>query len=289
MLAALVCLRSRSSPGRAIPSVRTEITRTIGRGRMGVVFEGVADGGSPWRSRSSRPSSRRTRSSCAASSAKSRRPRRSPTRTSYRSWVPGEERGLPYLVQELIPGGSLHDRIVTRGTPGRRDDRPAPDRPRRRDRRAARQRARAPRHQARQHPARRRDRVRDRLRARQGQPGVEPHAARPGARLARLHGAGADPRRGSERRDRRLRARLHDPRVPQRHAAVRRAAEHARAVRAPAGGRRRTSRSRGGDITPAVAKAINRAMEKEPEDRPASASAYIQSIAKAAGSARDGS
>ena len=36
-------------------------------------------------------------------------------------------------------------------------------------------------------------------------------------------------------------------------------------------------------ITPAVAKAINKAMEKEAEDRPASAAAYINSIAKAAG------
>jgi len=36
-------------------------------------------------------------------------------------------------------------------------------------------------------------------------------------------------------------------------------------------------------INPATAKAINRAMEKEPEDRPASASGYIQSVAKAAG------
>ena len=32
-----------------------------------------------------------------------------------------------------------------------------------------------------------------------------------------------------------------------------------------------------------AAKAINRAMEKEPEDRPTSAAGYIQSIARAAG------
>ena len=37
------------------------------------------------------------------------------------------------------------------------------------------------------------------------------------------------------------------------------------------------------DISAATAKAINRALEKEPEDRPASASGYIQSIARAAG------
>ena len=38
-----------------------------------------------------------------------------------------------------------------------------------------------------------------------------------------------------------------------------------------------------GDITPAVSKAINKAMEKEAEDRPASAAGYIASIARAAG------
>ena len=37
------------------------------------------------------------------------------------------------------------------------------------------------------------------------------------------------------------------------------------------------------DITPATAKAVNRALEKEAEDRPASAGGYVQSIAKAAG------
>ena len=37
-------------------------------------------------------------------------------------------------------------------------------------------------------------RVRDRLRAGQGQPGQRPHPARPGARLDGLHGPGADPR-----------------------------------------------------------------------------------------------
>jgi serine/threonine-protein kinase len=37
------------------------------------------------------------------------------------------------------------------------------------------------------------------------------------------------------------------------------------------------------DIPAAAAKAINRALEKEPEDRPASAAGYIQSIARAGG------
>ena len=38
------------------------------------------------------------------------------------------------------------------------------------------------------------------------------------------------------------------------------------------------------DIPAAAARAINRALEKEPEERPASASAYVQLIARAAGS-----
>jgi serine/threonine protein kinase len=38
-----------------------------------------------------------------------------------------------------------------------------------------------------------------------------------------------------------------------------------------------------GDITPAVAKAINKALEKEAEDRPATAAGYLASIARAAG------
>jgi serine/threonine protein kinase len=37
------------------------------------------------------------------------------------------------------------------------------------------------------------------------------------------------------------------------------------------------------DVPAAAARAINRALEKEPEDRPASASGYIQAVAKAAG------
>ena len=37
------------------------------------------------------------------------------------------------------------------------------------------------------------------------------------------------------------------------------------------------------DIPAAAAKAINRALEKEPEDRPTSAAGYIQAIARAAG------
>ena len=36
-------------------------------------------------------------------------------------------------------------------------------------------------------------------------------------------------------------------------------------------------------VTPAVAKAINRALEKEAEDRPPTAAGYIAAIARAAG------
>ena len=37
------------------------------------------------------------------------------------------------------------------------------------------------------------------------------------------------------------------------------------------------------DIQPAVARAISRALEKEPEDRPTSAIDYVSGIARAAG------
>jgi serine/threonine-protein kinase len=37
------------------------------------------------------------------------------------------------------------------------------------------------------------------------------------------------------------------------------------------------------DITPATARAISRALEKEPEDRPSTATEYITGIARAAG------
>jgi serine/threonine-protein kinase len=38
-----------------------------------------------------------------------------------------------------------------------------------------------------------------------------------------------------------------------------------------------------GDVSAATAKAVNRALEKEPEDRPSTAGAYVQSVSRAAG------
>ena len=80
-----------------------------------------------------------------------------------------------------------------------------------------------PRPQAGEHPAgRARLCLRGRLRPDQGPPGQPDHPAGAGGRIARLHGARADPRRGGQPRRRRLLARLRDARMPVRAAAVRR-------------------------------------------------------------------
>jgi serine/threonine-protein kinase len=100
-------------PGDSVGPYR--ITRTIGRGRMGVVFEGVADGGEPVAVKvvttelsQDEVFVRRFKREVAAAQ-----------KISHPHVVPvldaGDEGGLPYLVQELIPGGSLHDRIVAAG------------------------------------------------------------------------------------------------------------------------------------------------------------------------------
>jgi len=100
-------------PGDSVGPYR--ITRTIGRGRMGVVFEGVADGGTPVAIKvvttelsQDEVFVRRFKREVAAAQ-KIQHPHVVPVLGA------GEEGGLPYLVQELIPGGSLHDRIVSAG------------------------------------------------------------------------------------------------------------------------------------------------------------------------------
>jgi serine/threonine-protein kinase len=100
-------------PGDSVGPYR--ITRFIGRGRMGVVFEGVADGGEPVAVKvvttelsQDEVFVRRFKREVAAAQ-----------KISHPNVVPvldaGEEHGLPYLVQKLIPGGSLHDRIAAAG------------------------------------------------------------------------------------------------------------------------------------------------------------------------------
>lgn len=100
-------------PGDSVGPYR--ITRTIGRGRMGVVFEGVADGQEPVAIKvvttelsQDEVFVRRFQREVAAAQ-----------KISHPHVVPvlgaGEEGGLPYLVQALIAGGSLHDRLVGDG------------------------------------------------------------------------------------------------------------------------------------------------------------------------------
>jgi serine/threonine protein kinase len=88
-----------------------KITRIIGRGRMGVVFEGVEDGGEP-------VAIKVVTTELSQDDVFVRRFRReveAAQRISHPNVVPvlasGEEHGLPYLVQRLIPGGSLAERI----------------------------------------------------------------------------------------------------------------------------------------------------------------------------------
>jgi serine/threonine-protein kinase len=100
-------------PGDSLGPYR--ITRVIGRGRMGIVFEGTADGQDPVALKvvSTELSQddvflKRFRREVAAAE-----------KISHPNVVPvldhGEESGIPYLVQRLIPGGSLADRIAVRG------------------------------------------------------------------------------------------------------------------------------------------------------------------------------
>jgi serine/threonine protein kinase len=97
-------------PGDSVGPYR--ITRVIGRGRMGVVFEGVEDGGEAVAIKvvttelsQDEVFVRRFKREVAAAQ-----------KISHPNVVPvlnsGEEHGLPYLVQQLIPGGSLAERIA---------------------------------------------------------------------------------------------------------------------------------------------------------------------------------
>jgi serine/threonine protein kinase len=100
-------------PGDSLGPYR--ITRVIGRGRMGIVFEGTADGEDP-------VALKVVTTELSQDEVFLRRFRReveAAQRISHPNVVPvlahGEEGGLPYLVQRLIPGGSLADRIAVRG------------------------------------------------------------------------------------------------------------------------------------------------------------------------------
>src|SRR3954449_8601072 len=97
-------------PGDSVGPYR--ITRLIGRGRMGVVFEGVADGGEPVAIKvvttelsQDEVFVRRFKREVAAAQ-----------KISHPNVVPvlaaGGGQGMPYVVQRLIPGVSLHDRIA---------------------------------------------------------------------------------------------------------------------------------------------------------------------------------
>jgi serine/threonine protein kinase len=100
-------------PGDSLGPYR--ITRVIGRGRMGIVFEGAADGEDP-------VALKVVTTELSQDDVFVRRFRRevkAAQKISHPNVVPvlahGEEGGLPYLVQRLIPGGSLADRLAVVG------------------------------------------------------------------------------------------------------------------------------------------------------------------------------
>ena len=103
--------------------------------------------------------------------------------------------------------------------------------------------------------------------------------ARPGAGLAGLHGPRADPRRGVSPATDIYALGCVFIECLTGAAAVRRAPEHA-VLFATCRTRPDLTELRP-DIPAATARAVNRALEKEPEERPASASAYIQLVARA--------
>jgi serine/threonine protein kinase len=100
-------------PGDSLGPYR--ITRVIGRGRMGIVFEGTEDGGEP-------VALKVVTTELSQDDVFLRRFRRevkAAQKIEHPNVVPvladGEEHGLPYLVQRLIPGGSLADRLLSGG------------------------------------------------------------------------------------------------------------------------------------------------------------------------------
>jgi serine/threonine protein kinase len=100
-------------PGDSLGPYR--ITRVIGRGRMGIVFEGAADGEEPVALKVVTTEL----SQDDVFLRRFRREVRAAEKITHPNVVPvldhGEEGGLPYLVQRLIPGGSLADRISVLG------------------------------------------------------------------------------------------------------------------------------------------------------------------------------
>jgi serine/threonine protein kinase len=100
-------------PGDSLGPYR--ITRVIGRGRMGIVFEGSEDGGDP-------VALKVVTTELSQDDVFLRRFRRevkAAQKIEHPNVVPvlddGVEGGLPYLVQRLIPGGSLADRVTDSG------------------------------------------------------------------------------------------------------------------------------------------------------------------------------
>jgi serine/threonine protein kinase len=100
-------------PGDSLGPYR--ITRVIGRGRMGIVFEGTEDGGEP-------VALKVVTTELSQDDVFLRRFRRevkAAQKIEHPNVVPvlddGVEGGLPYLVQRLIPGGSLADRVQASG------------------------------------------------------------------------------------------------------------------------------------------------------------------------------
>jgi serine/threonine-protein kinase len=101
-------------PGDSLGPYR--ITRVIGRGRMGIVFEGTEDGGEP-------VALKVVTTELSQDEVFLRRFRRevkAAQKIEHPNVVPvlddGVEGGLPYLVQRLIPGGSLADRVEKSGS-----------------------------------------------------------------------------------------------------------------------------------------------------------------------------